>query len=97
MGKLVDNDLAANNGGGQWAAGTGTDALPWFRIFNPTTQGEKFDPDGTYVKEWIPELQGVSAKYIHRPWELSKREQSAVGCIPGYDYPKPIVDHRVQR
>jgi deoxyribodipyrimidine photo-lyase len=97
MQKLVDGDLAANNGGWQWAAGTGTDAQPYFRIFNPIAQGERFDPDGTYVKEWIPELRGVPAKYIHRPWELSEREQEVVGCILGRDYPKPIVDHRVQR
>jgi deoxyribodipyrimidine photo-lyase len=97
MQKLVDGDLASNNGGWQWAAGTGTDAQPYFRIFNPTAQGEKFDPDGTYVRQWVPELRRVPARYIHRPWELSEREQEAVGCVLGRDYPKPIVDHATQR
>ncbi|MBC8104827.1 MAG: deoxyribodipyrimidine photo-lyase [Cytophagales bacterium] len=97
MQKLVDGDTASNNGGWQWAAGTGTDAQPFFRIFNPVSQGEKFDPNGEYVKRWIPELKGVPAKYIHRPWELSVLEQEAVRCVLGRDYPKPIVDHKIQR
>ncbi len=97
MQKLVDGDEASNNGGWQWAAGTGTDAQPFFRIFNPTSQGEKFDPDGEYVKRWVPELKRVPAKYVHRPWDLSPHEQEAVGCVLGRDYPKPIVDHKVQR
>ena len=93
MQQLVDGDQAANNGGWQWAAGTGTDAQPYFRIFNPTTQGEKFDPDGAYVKRWVPELARVPAKLIHSPWKLSDAERS-VACP---DYPKRIVDHAVQR
>lgn len=97
MQKLIDGDTASNNGGWQWAAGTGTDAQPFFRIFNPTSQGERFDPDGTYVKRWIPELARVPAKFVHRPWELSPAEQEAIGCVLGRDYPKPIVDHKVQR
>ncbi len=97
MQKLVDGDEASNNGGWQWAAGTGTDAQPFFRIFNPVSQGEKFDPDGEYVKRWVPELKRVPAKYVHRPWDLSAAEQEAVGCVLGRDYPKPIVDHKVQR
>lgn len=97
MQRLVDGDLACNNGGWQWAAGTGTDAQPFFRIFNPVTQGEKFDPQGTYVKRWMPELSRVPARYIHRPWELSRAEQEAVGCVLGRDYPAPVVDHAVQR
>jgi deoxyribodipyrimidine photo-lyase len=97
MQKLIDGDLAANNGGWQWAASTGTDAQPFFRIFNPVSQGEKFDPDGTYVKRYVPELRRIPAKYIHRPWELSPSEQEAVGCVLGRDYPHPIVDHKVQR
>jgi len=97
MRKLVDGDLASNNGGWQWAAGTGTDAQPYFRIFNPVTQGERFDPDGAYVRRWIPELRRVPAKYIHRPWMLSATEQAAVGCVLGRDYPHPIVDHALQR
>jgi deoxyribodipyrimidine photo-lyase len=97
MQKLVDGDLASNNGGWQWAAGTGTDAQPFFRIFNPISQGEKFDPDGVYVKKWVPELARVPAKYVHQPWKLSPAEQAAVGCVLGKDYPHPIVDHKVQR
>ena len=94
MEKLVDGDQAANNGGWQWAAGTGTDAQPYFRIFNPTTQGEKFDPNGTYVKRWIPELARVPASVIHKPWTLSEAERAHFGAS---DYPAPIVDHAVQR
>jgi deoxyribodipyrimidine photo-lyase len=97
MQKLVDGDQASNNGGWQWSAGTGTDAQPFFRIFNPVSQGEKFDPTGEYVKRWLPELKRVPAKYVHRPWELSAAEQEAVGCVLGRDYPKPIVDHKIQR
>jgi len=93
MQQLVDGDQAANNGGWQWAAGTGNDAQPFFRIFNPTSQGEKFDPDGAYVKRWVPELARVPAKYIHSPWKLSDAER-ALACP---DYPKPVVDHAVQR
>lgn len=97
MQKLVDGDLASNNGGWQWAAGTGTDAQPFFRIFNPVTQGEKFDPEGEYVRRYVPELANVPARFIHRPWEMSQSEQEAAGCVIGRDYPAPIVDHKVQR
>lgn len=97
MQKLVDGDLAPNNGGWQWAASTGTDAQPYFRIFNPSSQGEKFDPEGAYVKRWLPELKRIPAKFIHKPWELSAAEQEAVGCRLGRDYPTPIVDHKIQR
>ena len=93
MQQLVDGDQAANNGGWQWAAGTGNDAQPFFRIFNPTSQGEKFDPDGAYVKRWVPELARVPAKFIHSPWKLSDAER-ALACP---DYPKRVVDHAVQR
>ena len=94
MQQLVDGDQAANNGGWQWAAGTGNDAQPFFRIFNPTLQGEKFDPDGAYVKRWVPELTNVPAKHIHAPWKLSPSEREHLGAA---DYPAPIVDHAVQR
>lgn len=97
MQMLVDGDTAPNNGGWQWSAGTGTDAQPFFRIFNPITQGEKFDPDGAYVKRWVPELAKVPAKFIHSPWMMTKAEQGAFGCVVGKDYPAPIVDHKVQR
>jgi len=94
MQQLVDGDLAANNGGWQWAAGTGTDAQPFFRIFNPTAQGEKFDPDGAYVKKWVPELARVPAQFIHQPWKLSQAEREHLGCV---NYPALVVDHATQR
>ena len=94
MQQLIDGDQAANNGGWQWAAGTGTDAQPFFRIFNPTSQGEKFDPDGAYVKRWVPELTKVPAAAIHQPWTLSPPEREYLGCT---DYPARIVDHKTQR
>lgn len=97
MQMLIDGDQAPNNGGWQWAAGTGTDAQPYFRIFNPTSQGEKFDPTGDYVRRYVPELAQVPTKVIHQPWLLSASEQEFVGCVLGRDYPHPIVDHRVQR
>ncbi len=93
MQHLVDGDPAANNGGWQWTAGTGTDAAPYFRIFNPVTQGQKFDPDGLYVRRWVPELAGVPVKFIHEPWKLPQSDQRRAGCLVGQDYPAPIVDH----
>jgi deoxyribodipyrimidine photo-lyase len=97
MQQLMDGDLAANNGGWQWSAGTGTDAQPFFRIFNPVTQGEKFDPDGKYVRKYIPELARVPTSHIHSPWKLSAAEQVECGCVLGKDYPLPIVDHAERR
>ena len=97
MQQLLDGDLAANNGGWQWAAGVGTDAQPYFRIFNPVRQGEKFDPDGAYVKQWCPELKRVPAKWVHKPWELSVNEQAAVNCVIGKHYPARLVVHGEQR
>lgn len=93
MAHLVDGDPAANNGGWQWSASTGADAQPWFRVFNPTLQGERFDPDGAYVRRWVPELARVPVGRIHRPWTLSPAEQATCGCRIGHDYPAPIVDH----
>lgn len=90
---LCDGDMANNNGGWQWAAGTGTDAQPYFRIFNPTTQGTRFDPDGTYVRRWVPELADVPSRWIHRPWEMDEQTQAGAGVRIGSDYPAPIVDH----
>jgi len=87
MQHLLDGDSAANNGGWQWTAGTGTDAAPYFRIFNPTSQGKKFDPNGDYIRQWIPELESVPTKWIHDPH----------GWGNALDYPQPIVDHKVQR
>jgi deoxyribodipyrimidine photo-lyase len=94
---LIDGDPAANNGGWQWTAGTGTDAAPYFRIFNPILQGKKFDPSGEYVRHWLPELAGVHQNFIHSPWEMSAAEQSACGVIIGDNYPAPIVEHTAAR
>jgi deoxyribodipyrimidine photo-lyase len=97
MKNLVDGDLAANNGGWQWSAGTGTDAAPYFRIFNPTLQGKKFDPQGDYVRQWMPELVRVPTKHIHTPWKMPEQLQNQVGVRLGVDYPYPIVDHAQAR
>ena len=91
MQQLVDGDLAANNGGWQWSAGTGTDAAPYFRIFNPVSQGEKFDPEGVFVRRWVPELASLPNETIHQPW--SEPLLSAVR----YKYPSRIVLHDEQR
>ncbi|MEK0412384.1 MAG: hypothetical protein RJA03_897, partial [Pseudomonadota bacterium] len=87
--KLIDFDLSANNGGWQWAASTGCDAQPWFRIFNPMTQSLRFDPQGKFIKKYIPELYSLNNDEIHAPW-LSQKTQKI-------DYPEPIVDHASQR
>jgi deoxyribodipyrimidine photo-lyase len=97
MQHLVDGDPAANNGGWQWTAGTGTDAAPYFRIFNPTMQGVKFDPDGVYIRRWLPELANVPDKYIYEPHLMGTAVQEKSNCIIGRDYPTPIVDHRLAR
>jgi deoxyribodipyrimidine photo-lyase len=89
MEHLVDGDIASNQHGWQWVAGTGTDAAPYFRIFNPVTQGERFDPGGAYVRRWVPELADVSDRYVHHPWDDPE------GLPPGY--PGPIVDHAEER
>ncbi|CAN5392531.1 deoxyribodipyrimidine photo-lyase [soil metagenome] len=94
---LVDGDVPSNNGGWQWAAGTGTDAQPFFRIFNPVTQGKRFDPDGDYVRRYVPELATLPAPAIHAPWELSEARQEEHGVRIGVDYPEPIVDHAEAR
>ncbi|MEZ4866526.1 MAG: deoxyribodipyrimidine photo-lyase [Caldilineaceae bacterium] len=93
MQQLLDGDPAANNGGWQWAAGTGTDAAPYFRIFNPITQGKKFDPEGDYVCRWLPELTQVPRNRRHEPWKMSAAEQKRAHCVLGQDYPEPIIDH----
>jgi deoxyribodipyrimidine photo-lyase len=90
---LVDADLASNTLGWQWTAGCGADAAPYFRVFNPTLQGEKFDPMGEYVKRWVPELSGLPAKWIHRPWEAPAEVLKAARVSLGDNYPRPIVDH----
>jgi deoxyribodipyrimidine photo-lyase len=90
---LNDFDLAANNGGWQWAASTGCDAQPYFRIFNPVTQSERFDPQGRFIRKYLPELSGVPDRFVHAPWRMSTLEQQACGVLIGRDYPPPIVDH----
>ena len=92
MRTLIDGDLASNVGGWQWTAGVGTDAQPWFRIFNPVLQGERFDPDGTWVRTWVPELAPLPDTVIHQPWALPPGEQDALGVVIGRDYPAPVID-----
>ena len=92
MDQLVDGDPAANNGGWQWTAGTGTDAAPYFRIFNPVLQGRKFDPAGRFIRRYVPELARVPDQYLHEPWKMPPLEQRLAGCLIGRDYPAPIVD-----
>ncbi len=94
---LVDGDPANNNGGWQWTAGTGTDAAPYFRVFNPILQAKRFDPTGAYVRRWIPELADVPDRYIHEPWTMDDDTQRAAGCIIGRDYPAPVVEHALRR
>ena len=95
--ELADADLANNNGGWQWAAGSGTDAAPYFRIFNPVLQGRRFDPDGRYVRRFVTELTRVPDAKLHEPWTMTADEQRAAGCVIGKDYPAPIVDHAKER
>ncbi len=94
---LVDADMANNAGGWQWVAGCGADAAPYFRVFNPVLQGEKFDPDGDYVRRWVPELAGCPNRWIHRPWEAPPLELEAAGIRLGSTYPPPMVDHHSAR
>ena len=89
---LVDADIGSNSAGWQWISGSGADASPYFRIFNPILQGKKFDPSGEYVKKFIPSLKKIPEKYIHSPWEMTNDEQEKHNFILGRDYPKPIVD-----
>ena len=91
MSQLIDGELAANNGGWQWAAGTGADAAPYFRVFNPTTQGQRFDTDGSFVKQWLPELADVPIKQVHSPHDWLNQHH------PEHNYPAPIVDHKLAR
>jgi deoxyribodipyrimidine photo-lyase len=86
--RLVDGDPASNNGGWQWVASTGSDPLPYFRIFDPVAQGRRFDPEGAYVRRWVPELRGLPDAHVHAPWQAPARKG---------DYPGPLVDHAERR
>jgi deoxyribodipyrimidine photo-lyase len=94
---LVDADLASNTLGWQWTAGCGADAAPYFRIFAPVTQGERFDASGDYVREFVPELAKLPAKWIHAPWTAPADVLAAAGVTLGTTYPHPIVDHAAAR
>ncbi len=94
---LTDYDLAANNGGWQWAASTGCDAQPYFRIFNPVRQSLKFDPNGQFIRRFLPELAAVPDQWIHAPWLMPAADQAASKCVIGRDYPAPIIDHAEAR
>ena len=94
---LVDADLANNTLGWQWTAGCGADAAPWFRVFNPVRQGERFDPAGDYVRSWVPELAPLPARHIHAPWQAPTRVLTQAGIALGDDYPHPIVDLQTSR
>jgi deoxyribodipyrimidine photo-lyase len=91
--KLIDYDLAANVGGWQWSAGVGTDAQPWFRIFNPVTQSQRYDPEGRFIRRYLPELATVPDRYLHAPWRMPAHLQETCGVHIGRDYPLPLVDH----
>jgi deoxyribodipyrimidine photo-lyase len=94
---LNDFDLAANNGGWQWASSSGCDAQPYFRIFNPVTQSEKFDPEGKFIRRYLPQLAKLSDKRIHAPWTATPEERLAAGVVLGQNYPRPMVDHALAR
>lgn len=94
---LVDADLASNAASWQWVAGCGADAAPFFRVFNPVVQGQKFDPDGAYVRRWLPELAGLPDRHLHAPWQAPPLERAAAGVRLGDSYPHPMVDHAAAR
>lgn len=94
---LVDADLASNTLGWQWSAGCGADAAPYFRVFNPILQSEKFDAKGNYIRKWVPELAKLDDKWVHKPWEAPELLLKAAGVELGKTYPKPIVDHGFAR
>ncbi len=94
---LVDADLANNVLGWQWTAGCGADAAPYFRVFNPVSQGNKFDADGSYVRRWVPELRGLATAWIHEPWRAPAQARADAGVRLGVNYPHPIVDHAAAR
>lgn len=95
--KLIDYDSASNIGGWQWASSTGTDAVPYFRIFNPTTQSQKFDKEGIFIRKYLPELANVPDKFLHEPQKMTRGEQHRYNCLIGTDYPEQIVNHKEAR
>ncbi|HDR7861346.1 cryptochrome/photolyase family protein [Bacillus toyonensis] len=97
MDTLLDADIANNTMGWQWVAGSGADASPYFRIFNPITQGEKFDKNGEYIRRWVPELRDIPNKYIHKPWEAPEHILQKANIQLGHTYPLPVVDHKAAR
>jgi deoxyribodipyrimidine photo-lyase len=97
MRHLIDYDQAANVGGWQWSASTGTDAAPYFRIMNPTLQSARFDPDGVFIRSQLPAIKSVPMPFIHTPWRMPHDVQRACRCIIGRDYPAPIVDHAIMK
>ena len=94
---LADADLAQNTLGWQWTAGCGADAAPYFRVFNPISQGEKFDPQGDYVRRWCPELAKLPVEWLHKPWQAPSETLARAGVKLGQDYPEPIVSHAIAR
>jgi deoxyribodipyrimidine photo-lyase len=95
--RLLDYELSSNNGGWQWAASTGCDAQPWFRIFNPVTQSRRFDPDGAFIRRWLPQLARLEGAAIHAPWLAKPAQLEQAGVVLGRDYPAPVVDHEQAR
>lgn len=95
--RLNDYELASNNGGWQWASSSGCDAQPWFRIFNPVTQGRRFDPDGEFIVRFLPQLAKLPRRLVHAPWEAKPADLAAAGIVLGRDYPFPVVDHAQAR
>jgi deoxyribodipyrimidine photo-lyase len=94
---LTCGDKPANTGGWQWSASVGTDAQPYFRVFNPVSQGQQHDPTGDYVRRYVPELAALPDAYIHAPWTLPGGEARRLGFAPGRTYPAPVVDHAARR
>ena len=98
MRMLIDGDTANNNGNWQWVASVGVDPAPMFRrLYNPASQAKTYDPDGSYIRRYVPELKNVIDKYLYEPWKMPEDEQRKANCIIGTDYPEPIVDHKEAR